>query len=131
MGMAHRDEVRHLLQRSREFQETAKYQLNNGFFGLAAFSLEQSLQLHLRAKLLENGVDYPRHHSVRTLIEMLEEVADNDTTIELKNIKNKYLLELGILEDAYISSRYLMREFKKEEVEKLKKAVEDVIKNVK
>jgi len=48
----------------------------------------------------------------------------------VKNMLDKYLLELGILEDAYISSRYLTREFKKEEVEKLRKAVEEVMKHV-
>ncbi|MEM2882883.1 MAG: HEPN domain-containing protein [Candidatus Bathyarchaeia archaeon] len=41
---------------------------------LAAFSLEQSLQLFLKAKLLERGVEYPRTHSVRKLLEMLSEV---------------------------------------------------------
>lgn len=97
---------------------------------MAAFSLGQPLQLHLKAKLLENGVDYPRRHSIRALIEILEEVADNNTKIALTKIKEKYLLELSILEDAYISSRYLMRDYKKEEVEKLKKAVEGIIKNV-
>ena len=41
-----------------------------------------------------------------------------------------YILELGILEDAYITSRYIMREFRKEEAEKLKETVEEVIKNL-
>lgn len=40
------------------------------------------------------------------------------------------MLELGILEDAYITSRYIAKEFKKEEVEKLKIAVEEVMENV-
>jgi HEPN domain-containing protein len=41
-----------------------------------------------------------------------------------------YLLELGMLEDGYITSRYVMREFKKPEVEKLTRAVKEIIKNV-
>jgi len=128
--MTHRDEVEYLLKRSGEFQDTAQYQTDSGFYNLAAFSLEQSLQLFLKAKLLENGVDYPRPHSVRILIEMLDKVIEEKHKIITKNFIDKYLLELGMLEDAYISSRYIIREFRKKEVEKLKKAVEAVIKNV-
>jgi len=63
-----------LFKRAREFLETAKYQMNIGFHSLAAFSLEQSLQLFLKAKLLENGMDYPRTHSVRMLIQVLSDI---------------------------------------------------------
>ena len=47
-----------------------------------------------------------------------------------KNLLENYLLELGMLEDAYITSRYVMREFKREEAEKLMRVVEEVMKNV-
>ena len=47
------DEYAYLLKRSQEFYESAMMQFNKGFYGLAAFSLEQSLQLLLKAKLLE------------------------------------------------------------------------------
>ncbi|MBS7634061.1 HEPN domain-containing protein [Candidatus Bathyarchaeota archaeon] len=40
-----REEEEHLLKRSRNFLETAEYQINKGFHDLAAFSLEQALQL--------------------------------------------------------------------------------------
>ena len=35
-----------------------------------------------------------------------------------------------MLEDAYITSRYLMREFTRQEVEKLADAVKEIIENV-
>jgi len=38
-----KDEVEYLLGRSKEFLETAKYKIDKGFYGLAAFSLEQAL----------------------------------------------------------------------------------------
>jgi len=128
--MTHVDEVEHLLRRSREFLETAHYQVTNRFYDLAAFSLEQSLQLFLKAKLIQNGVEYPRHHGVRSLIETLIKILTDDTKTVLKEILDKYLLEFGMLEDAYISSRYITREFRKEEIERLRKAVETVIRNV-
>jgi len=43
---------------------------------------------------------------------------------------NNYLFELGMLEDAYITSRYVMREFTNEEAQRLKKTVKEVMKNV-
>lgn len=45
----------------------AEYQVSKGFYGLAVFSLEQALQLFIKSKLLENGAEYPRTHSVRFL----------------------------------------------------------------
>lgn len=46
----------------------------------------------------------------------------------MKGVLEKHLLELGVLEDAYITSRYVMREYAKEEAEKLAKSVEEVMK---
>ena len=128
--MTRRDEVEHLLKRSREFLETAEYQVGKGFYALAAFSLEQSLQLSLKAKMLVRGVDYPRTHSVRALLEMLSDLAPEEEKPSIKHILEKYLLELGILEDAYITSRYVMREYRKEEAERLMKVVKEVIDDV-
>lgn len=70
-----KDEEKSLLKRSRDFLETAEYQISRAFYDLAAFSLEQALQLFLKAKVLAEGVDYPRTHSVRVLLEMLSNLA--------------------------------------------------------
>ncbi len=58
--MNKREEYEYLLERSRRFYETALLQIDRGFYDLAAFSLEHSLQLYLKAYLLKLGVDYPR-----------------------------------------------------------------------
>ncbi len=128
--MSHKDEVEYLAKRSREFLETAEHQIDKGFCSLAAFSLEQGLQLFLKSRLLTKGVDYPRTHSVRRLLEMLSTMTTGKHGTAIKALLNKYLLELGILEDAYITSRYIAREFKEEEVEVLKVAVKEVMENV-
>ncbi|MEM2226716.1 MAG: HEPN domain-containing protein [Candidatus Bathyarchaeia archaeon] len=125
-----RDEAEHLAERAEEFLRTAEYQMESGFYGLAAFSLEQSLQLFLKAKLLERGVEYPRTHSVRKLLEMLSEVGGEGQREMARGLLERYLLELGALEDAYITSRYIAREFRKEEVERLRGVVEEVMRNV-
>jgi HEPN domain-containing protein len=125
-----REEEKRLLKRSKDFLETAEYQIGKGFYDLAAFSLEQALQLFLKAKVLAEGVDYPRTHSVRALLEILLELVPVDKKSSVKGVLENYLLELGVLEDAYITSRYLMREFTRQEVEKLAKAVKEIMKIV-
>jgi HEPN domain-containing protein len=130
-GMATRvEEEKRLLKRSRDFLETAEYQIGKGFYDLAAFSLEQALQLFLKAKLLAEGVDYPRTHSVRALLEMLSDVVPENMKSIVKGVLENYLMELGVLEDAYITSRYVMREFTKQEAERLLKVVKEMIKIV-
>lgn len=128
--MVREEEEKRLLKRSRNFLETAEYQTSKGFFDLATFSLEQALQLFLKAKVLAEGVDYPRTHSVRALLEMLSDLVPENKKSTIKGILENFLLELGMLEDAYITSRYVMREFTKQEVERLTKAVKEIMKNV-
>ncbi len=83
-------------------------QMDKGFYDLAVLSLEQSLQLYLKASLLKLGVDYPRTHSVRKLLELLGELAESE---EVRELLSKYAVELGALEDAHITSRYIPREY--------------------
>lgn len=128
--MTRKEEEKNLLRRAKEFLETAEYQASKGFFDLAVFSLEQALQLFLKAKILVHGVNYPRTHSVRELLEILSKIVSEDKKDIIKNMLQSYLLELGILEDAYITSRYVMREFTRKETEKLTKAVKEIMENV-
>jgi len=122
-----KEEYEYLLRRSREFYETAILQLEKGFYDLAAFSLEQSLQLFLKAKVLERGVDYPRTHSIRRLLEILSEVVEREISNVLRELVDKYSLELASIEDAYITSKYIPREFRREEVLRLRGVVDEVI----
>ena len=128
--MTRKEEEKRLLKRSGDFLETAKYQVSEGFYDLAIFSLEQALELFLKGKVLAEGVDYPRTHSVRTLLEILSQLVPDRKKTAAKGILETYLMELSVLEDAYISSRYVMREFTKREAEKLMLAVKEIMKNV-
>lgn len=124
------EEEKRLLKRSRDFLETAEYQMGRGFYDLAAFSLEQALQLFLKARLLAAGVEYPRTHSVRVLLEILSDLAPESKKSKMKGLLESYLLELGVLEDAYITSRYVPRDFTRQEAERLMKAVKEIMENV-
>jgi HEPN domain-containing protein len=125
--MSKLEEYEALLRRSDGFLETALMQARAGMYDLAVFSLEQSLQLFLKATLLRVGSDYPRTHSVRRLLELLTEVTGRS---ELRELASRYSVELGALEDAYISSRYIPRIYTKDEFERLRAVVEEVRSNV-
>ena len=81
--MSRLEEYRYLLERSRRFYETALMQVERGFYDLACFSLEQSLQIYLKASLLKLGVDFPRTYSVRRLLELIHEVVGDKRIIEV------------------------------------------------
>jgi HEPN domain-containing protein len=121
------EEYEALLRRSDGFLETALMQARAGMYDLAVFSLEQSLQLFLKATLLRVGSDYPRTNSVRRLLELLTEVTGRS---ELRELASRYSVELGALEDAYISSRYIPRIYTEDEFERLRVVVEEVRSNV-
>jgi len=118
------EEYEYLLERSRRFLATAELQIDKGFYDLALFSLEQALQLYLKAVVLRLGVDYPRTHSVRKLLELVYKLTGSD---EVEKFFSNYAIELGVLEDAYITSRYIPREYTKEEAKRLLGVVREVI----
>ncbi|MEM4749929.1 MAG: HEPN domain-containing protein [Sulfolobales archaeon] len=122
--MTRREEAEYLLERSRRFFETAIIQIDRGFYDLAAFSLEQSIQLYLEACLLRLGVDYQRTHSVRKLLELIGNLSGRE---EVKELLLRYAVEIGSLEDAYITSRYTGRDYSREEIERLKETVEEIM----
>ncbi|MEM2950091.1 MAG: hypothetical protein QXV52_03260 [Nitrososphaeria archaeon] len=49
--------------------------------------------------------------------------------LHIKIVLGKYFVELEILQDAYISSRCLLKEFMKEKAEMLLKVFQEVIEN--
>lgn len=114
----------YLLQRHKRFYETALFEMEKGYYDLAAFNLEQSLQLFLKAELLKLGVEYPRSHKVRELLNLIYDITKCK---EIKSLFETLALELGMLEDVYITSRYLVRDFSVEEVNRLKETVDKVI----
>lgn len=58
--------------------ETYQFHLSKNMYALAMFDLEQTLQLYVKAKLLEEGVLYPKTHNVRRLLELLAEIRNDD-----------------------------------------------------
>ena len=118
--MTHIEKYKYLLERSRRFLETAELQLDKGFYDLAVFSLEQSLQLYLKAYLLKFGLEFPKKWSIKRLLELIYKITNSE---EIRNALTNYAVELGSLEDAYITSRYVAREYSEGEARKLLQTV--------
>jgi HEPN domain-containing protein len=122
--LTHIEEYKYLLERSRRFLETAELQLDRGFYDLAVFSLEQSLQLYLKAYLLKLGLEFTKKWSIRRLLELIYKITNSE---EIRGALANYAVELGSLEDAYITSRYVAREYCEEEARKLLQTVRGVM----
>ena len=75
------------------------------------FHKEQTCRLMLKAKILELAGYYERTHSLRKLLSDLSTVFKKT---EIEEFISKNWTSLRNLEFAYITSRYLPEEFKKE-----------------
>jgi len=60
--------VKKLLRRSDVFFKNALSNLRDKEYDLAMFNLEQSLQLFLKVKILEKGVEFPGIHEIDKLL---------------------------------------------------------------
>jgi HEPN domain-containing protein len=102
--------VKKLIRRSERFFINALKDFKEKEYDIAMFNLEQSLQLFLKAKILSKGVQFPKTHEIEKLLEFLSKI-DKEIKLNKKEIK-----VLKILEQAYISSRYLPFSFSEEDV---------------
>jgi len=107
-----KEEIKTFLKRSMKFERNAIWNLEQGDYDLAVFHVEQATQLLVKAKLLEIAGDFPKTHSIMALLELLYKITQ-DEKIDKFIKENK--VKLARLVDAYISSRYFIREFYKEE----------------
>lgn len=123
--MPHIDEVKILRKRAKAFRKTAETAYQDGEYDLTVYLHEQAIQLHLKSILLEELGDYPRTHSLTYLFQLLQKIE------ELRNLYNIYKDNkqlVTFLEDAYIATRYLPREYSKEEAQEAIKLAHEVLK---
>lgn len=124
---AAREEVLSFRRRSRTFLKHARMSLKAGEFDFAAFAAEQAAQLGLKARLLESLGEVPRSHGVR---ELLGVVADSspEASKEIAEFSKRNREGLKILDDAYISARYLPSVYSREDSTGLVKLSGDIAK---
>jgi len=110
------EEVRRFKDRADAFLDTAIYNFEKGRYDLAAFNIEQAIQLYIKTKLLELLGEFPRTHSLVALLRELSRVFKGE---EVERFRKENIGMLTKLSDVYITSRYYTREFYKDEVKEL------------
>jgi HEPN domain-containing protein len=122
-------EVNLLRGRSLRMLDSAKRCLASGDYDIAAFMADQAVQLYLKSMILELSGEMPRTHSIRQLFNALRIVLGKPDDIDQFVSRSRSLIIR--LEDAYINSRYVSREYEREEAEELACFAEEAITFVK
>ncbi|MGB9659693.1 MAG: HEPN domain-containing protein [Nitrososphaerales archaeon] len=122
-------EVDLLRNRSLRMLSSARRSLLDRDYDIAAFMADQAIQLYLKSVILELTGEVPRVHAVRQLMYALKELLGKSNLFDDFVKENRSLLIR--LEESYISSRYLPREYEREEAEELINFSEKVIEFVK
>jgi len=125
--MSHRA-VDLLRDRSLRMLNSAKRSLSSGDYDIAIFMADQSLQLYVKSVILELTGEIPRTHVLRHLFNALRTLLTQSSDIDQFVSENRSLLIR--LEDAYVNSRYVPREYEREEAEELIAFVEEAVKFV-
>lgn len=107
-------EFEFLKENASSFYRNAKYLYENGEYNLAAFNVEQAMQLMLKYLLAVKVGDFPRTHSLRRLFREVKDVCP-----ELWRFYESHASVVGNIESAYIASRYYPIRFGKIEVEEM------------
>ncbi len=119
------DEYHILKSGSEGFLDSVQYQLDKGYFTVASSSFHRSSELFLKSRLLIHGEEYPRTHSLESLIEIIANATEKKCPA--REFLNTYIMELALLEDAYITSRYFSREYSREEIIRLQRVAKEVV----
>ena len=98
-----------LLKRAKSMLRDAFYDLEQGDYSLALFHAEQAVQLAMKHVLFMKIGDFPKTHSLSRLFKEAGKVEEKALREYEENLELVY-----VLEDAYITSRYLPREYDEE-----------------
>jgi len=112
-----REDVEVFLRKAEKFDSAARYFLKEGVYDLAAFHVEQALQLHLKY-ILAKAIGY----FLKTLTKLLKELSKLDDEFMRFYQDNEIILK--DIEDAYILSRYFPREYSENEVKEMLTALD-------
>ncbi len=117
-----------LKKRAKAFLETARVNFSHGHYDLVLFHVEQFLQLYFKYLLCRKMGDFPKSHS---LIRLLRDVMRVYGDGILRKFYEENLETIYLLEEAYITSRYLPREYGKDIAERILNFADEALKVLK
>lgn len=128
--MSSKREVDLLRDRAFKMLKHAKKSFSDGDYDISAFLAEQAVQLFLKSIILERTGEVPRTHTVRQLLHIFKSVFEKYVD-KVDNFVRENRSLLIRLEEAYLASRYLFKEYEIEEAKELVEFAEKVINFVK
>ena len=114
-----------LNERSKKFLKEAEDDIKKGFWDLAAFHLEQALQLKLKFLLAKRIGYFSKTHLLSELLKEIKKVFPSLSKFLLKEKEKVEELEL-----AYTGARYLPIKYSKEDVKELLEFVKKAFREV-
>ncbi|MCE4612637.1 MAG: HEPN domain-containing protein [Desulfurococcales archaeon] len=117
--------VRLLERRARNALARAERSLEHGDYDGAVFDAEQAVQLYLESVILEHTGATPHTHNIRRLLHVVGRLLGFADEVREFVARNRF--KLHTLEDAYYSSRYLPKEFTREDASELVGLAREVI----
>lgn len=124
------EEYKLLMERSTMYLGEAREALDKGRYDISVFLAEQGLQLFLKAQLLKVLGDYPRTQSVRGLLALLGRGLGDQWEEEIRRFMKRFRANLSELEDVYITARYTLRRYTREDAEDILRTAKEVIRFV-
>jgi HEPN domain-containing protein len=121
-----RSEVEEMKRKANEFLVGASQVLEGRQFDLSCFLYEQAVQLFLKSELLARVGDFPRTHSLRTL---LSEVSEESQPVAQFILKNR--ARISSLEDAYVLARYSDKQYSRADANDAAKLAKEIMRLVK
>ncbi len=106
-----------LKERALKFLKNAERLLDDGVYDLAAFNLQQFVELYLKYKLFLIAGEYPKTHSLKRLIKEIGKFLRKEQ--EVREFLEENIDRIANLENAYITARYIPTEFERKEVENM------------
>ncbi len=107
-----------LRRRAESFLRNAFDDFERGDYDLVLFHVEQAIQLYAKYLLYRKLGDFPKTHSIVSLLRDLSRIYESK---ELESFVNSRIELLYLLEESYITSRYIPREY---DLEIAKRALE-------
>lgn len=125
-GMTSEEEYNNLMGRSERFLLSAERNLQDDYVDVGAFSVNQSLELYLKALLLKNAGDFPHTHDLKILLHNLASVLPEVSKDKVERLISEKSLILSMIQDTYITSRYFFTSLTSEDLDKLISEVREI-----
>lgn len=124
--MSAEDEYLALIERSERFMKSAERDIEDGYLDVASFSINQSLELFVKAMLLKLTGDYPHIHNLKLLLRSLSDNSNINFRGKIDRILAERDLEISLIQDAYVTSRYFVSNISEATLRKLKMTVKEI-----